>query len=203
MEDYPERTITCIIIDDEKDACDRLEHLLGKINKVNVLATKTSAGDGIKAIFKLIPDIVFLDIEMSDKSGFEIIRDVRRKKINPKFIIVTGFSQYAIKAIHNAAFDYLLKPVDIDELKASIDRYIDSRKKINKKILPQRLKTQYALTNREIEMVLWLLEGKTSNEIAGELFISKHTVDTHRRNILEKVGVRSTNDLIHVLNIEE
>jgi len=202
MEDYPDRTITCIIIDDEKDACDRLEHLLLKINSVKVLAKKTNAGDGIKTIFKLLPDIVFLDIEMSDKSGFDIIREVRSKKINPKFIIVTGYSQYAIKAIHNAAFDYLLKPVDIDELKASIDRYIDSQRKVNKQILPQRLKMQYSLTDREIDIVKLLLEGHSSRVIADILFISKHTVDTHRRNILGKMSMNSTSELMGLLNYD-
>jgi len=202
MEDYPERTITCIIIDDEKDACDRLEHLLLKINSVKVLAKKTNAGDGIKTIFKLLPDIVFLDIEMSDKSGFDIIREVRSKKISPKFIIVTGYSQYAIKAIHNAAFDYLLKPVDIDELKASIDRYIDSQRKVNKQILPQRLKMQYSLTDREIDIVKLLLEGHSSRVIADILFISKHTVDTHRRNILGKMSMNSTSELMGLLNYD-
>ena len=202
MEDYPDRTITCIIIDDEKDACDRLEHLLLKINSVKVLAKKTDAGDGIKTIFKLMPDIVFLDIEMSDKSGFDIIREVRSKKINPKFIIVTGYVQYAIKAIHNAAFDYLLKPVDIDELKASIDRYIDSQRKVNKQILPQRLKMQYSLTDREIDIVKLLLEGHSSRVIADILFISKHTVDTHRRNILGKMSMNSTSELMGLLNYD-
>lgn len=202
MEDYTERNITSIIIDDEKDACDRLEHLLRKINKVNVLAKKTNAEDGINAIFKIIPDIVFLDIEMPEKSGFEIIRDIRRKKINPKFIIVTGYSQYAIKAIHNAAFDYLLKPVDIDELKMSIDRYIDSQRKVNKQILPQRLKLQYALTDREIDIVKLLLRGHSSREIADLLFISKHTVDTHRRNILGKMGMNSTSELMGLLDYD-
>ena len=202
MEDYPERTITCIIIDDEKDACDRLEHLLLKINSVKVLAKKTNAGDGIKTIFKLLPDIVFLDIEMSDKSGFDIIREVRSKKISPKFIIVTGYSQYAIKAIHNAAFDYLLKPVDIHVLKASIDRYIDSQRKVNKQILPQRLKMQYSLTDREIDIVKLLLEGHSSRVIADILFISKHTVDTHRRNILGKMSMNSTSELMGLLNYD-
>jgi len=200
MDSKLKKNITCIIIDDEKEACDRLESLFNKIPSLKILAKELKADNGIKAALDFYPDIIFLDIEMPDKSGFDVVKAIRRENVFPTFIFVTGYDQYAIKAIRNAAFDYLLKPVDIDELREAIKRYIQLQNERQKKFLPQKLKSKYSLTDREIEIVKWLLKGKTSKEIAEELFISKHTVDTHRRNILGKVGVKSTGELMIVLD---
>ena len=193
------RDINCIIIDDEEEACDRLESLLNKIDHLKVMAKQTSANDGIKSVIDFYPDIVFLDIEMPDKSGFDIIDSIRENNISPSFIFVTAYDQYAVKALRKTAFDYLLKPVDIDDLKKTINRFLNQRREREKSRLPQILKSQYFMTDREIEIVQFLIEGKTSKEMADALFISKHTVDTHRRNIISKAKVRSTKELFNLL----
>ncbi len=66
-----------------------------------------------------------------------------------------------------------------------IKRFIKQKQERERTLLPKKLKARFALTEREIEVIQLLLEGKTSKEISGILFISKHTVDTHRSNILE------------------
>lgn len=187
--------IRCVIIDDETESCDRLESLLNKMDAVEVLSKETNADKGIETVLKSEPDLIFLDVEMPGKSGFDVAESIRAGDVSPTFIFVTGYDQYAIKAIRSAAFDYLLKPVDIDELRETLERYMESEKDRQKQILPQKLKTQYLLTDREIEIITFLLEGKSSKEIAEELFISKHTVDTHRRNILGKMQINSTREL--------
>ena len=193
------KNIACLIIDDEQEACDRLESLLNKIENIDVIAKKTKAEDGIKTAIELSPDIIFLDIEMPGKSGFNIIKNIREKNFHPTFIFVTAYDQYAIKAIRSAAFDYLIKPVDIDELRSSIDRFILLKNEKHNFVFPERLKSEYSLTEREIEIIKLLIEGKSSKDIAEILFISKDTVDTHRRNIIEKTGVKSTSELIGLL----
>jgi len=188
--------IKSIIVDDEREARDRLSELLKKVEGVVI---SDSVGDpeiAIRKIIKLKPDIVFLDIEMPGMNGFEVVHEVRSNLIYPTFIFVTGYDQYTIKAIKNAAFDYLLKPIDIDELKESLERY---RKEKKLKLDPETIKSKFQntpLTDREIEIIQLLIQGKTSKEIAEELFISKNTVDTHRRNILEKTNLNSTAELI-------
>lgn len=188
--------INCIIIDDEIEAYDRLENLLKKIGRINVIAKATNAEKGIKKVVELSPNIVFLDVEMPIKNGFEIVKEIKNQKVYPTFIFVTAYEQYAIKAIRNAAFDYLLKPVDIDELKKTIERYLIKQKENQRVLLPEKLKTKYSLTDREVEIVKLLIEGKSSKEIGEILYISKHTVDTHRRNILSKTNTNSTSELI-------
>jgi len=194
------KNIKCIIIDDEQEACDRLERLLIKIPGVEVIAKEKNPETGIKEAIRSFPDIVFIDVEMPGKSGFDVVAEIREKKIFPTFIFVTGYDQYAIKAIRNAAFDFLLKPVDIDELKVAIERFRVEQKEKQKIIVPEKLKVKYLLTEREIEIIKLLLEGKSSQEISEILFISKHTVDTHRRNILEKTGLKSSNELLKLLS---
>jgi len=191
-----EPIINAIIIDDEKEACDRLESLLNNFKNVKVIAKIENAEYGIKKILELIPDFVFLDVEMPGKSGFDVVHEARKQNLTPTFIFVTGYNQYAIKAIHNAAFDYLLKPVDIDELKEAIKRFCCLREEKRQNNLPKNLKNKYSLTQREIEIIELLAQCKSSKEIANILFISRHTVDTHRRNILEKTGMKTTTELL-------
>ena len=190
------KNIKCVIIDDEIEACDRLQSLLEKIPEASVVSTETHTEKGIKRVVDQSPDLVFLDVEMPGKNGFEVAKEIKGSNVYPTFIFVTGYSQYAIKAIRNAAFDYLVKPVDIDELKDTIVRFRNVQKENIEKIIPEKLKSNYHLTDREIEIVKFLMQGKTSQEIADKLFISKHTVDTHRRKILSKTNTNSTSELL-------
>ena len=199
METNPQ-LIKCIIIDDEIDACDRLESLIKKIPSIEVLSKETEPGEGIGEVVKLAPELVFIDVEMPGMSGFDVVKAIRKKGVFPTFIFVTGYDQYAIKAIRNEAFDFLLKPVDIDELKETIDRYRIALQEKKKIMLPEKLKKQYSLTDREIEIIELLLDGKSSQQIADKLFISRHTVDTHRRNIIEKMGIRNSAGLLSLLH---
>jgi DNA-binding NarL/FixJ family response regulator len=189
--------ITCLIVDDERDARDRLRSLLEKFDQVEILGQAGEAEEAIEKTIKLNPHVVFLDVEMPRKSGFEVVNDLREKNLNPTFIIVTGYNQYAIKAIRNAAFDYILKPIDIDELREALDRYAVQRDKISK--VPETFILKYAFTQREVEVVNLLLQNKTSVEIGETLYLSKHTVDTHRRNILHKTKCSSTFELVSLI----
>lgn len=103
------------IVDDEKKGRDTLQKLLEEYcNEVEVTGQADSINSAYQFITKEKPDLVFLDIEMPQGSGFELLK--RFDKINFKTIFVTAHEHYAIKAIKFSALDYLLKPVDVDEL---------------------------------------------------------------------------------------
>ena len=193
------RKINCILIDDETEALERLESLLVKFDFVNILQKIEIPDKSVEIIVKLNPNLVFLDVEMPRKNGFDIIKEVHKQSINPTFIFVTGHNQYAIKAIRAAAFDFILKPVDIDELKEALERFckVEEDREITR--LPDKLLKEYSLTQREIELLQLIAQSKTSKEIAEILFISKHTVDTHRRNILKKTGKKNIMELLTFL----
>jgi two-component system, LytTR family, response regulator len=114
-------TTSAIIIDDEKNALEVLHHQLNKYcPHVNVLAKCSSGEEGIEIIKLLNPDLVFLDIEMPHISGFEVLESTKGK--NYKVIFTTAYNQFAIKAFRYAAIDYLLKPIDIEELKQAVSK---------------------------------------------------------------------------------
>lgn len=117
--------IKALIIDDEKKGRSALRQKLADYcPQVTVLAEATEGEEGIKLIEQHNPDIVFLDIEMPHMNGFEMLKQL--KVINFQLIFTTAYDQYAIKAIKYSAFDYLLKPVDIEELKTTVNRVYNS-----------------------------------------------------------------------------
>lgn len=114
--------LKAILVDDEQDALEMLEWQLHTyFPQVHVAALCHSADEGIEAIKVNNPNLVFLDIEMPVKNGFEVLQAFP----SPSFdvIFTTAYNQFAIKAIKFAAFDYLLKPIDIDDLQTALDRY--------------------------------------------------------------------------------
>ena len=108
--------IKAIIIDDEQNCIDSLLFDLQKhCKEVNVLETCTSPKQGILSIKKLKPDLVFLDVQMPWMSGFEMLELI--DDINFAIIFTTAFDQFAAKAFRISAIDYLLKPIDTNDLK--------------------------------------------------------------------------------------
>ena len=134
---------------------------------------------------------------MPRKNGFDIVKEVKQNNIFTTFIFVTAYNQYAVTAIKKAAFDYLLKPIDIDELKETIERYKSDRKiTISTQTNGETKVKLVKLSNREKEIIRYIVKGKTSKEISERIFLSKNTIDTYRRNILKKTGLKSTTELI-------
>ncbi len=113
--------IRAVIIDDEENARFTLaNYLTTYCPDVIILGEAESVESGIVAINQHQPDVVFLDIMLSDGSGFNLLN--RLEQINFKIVFVTSYSQYAIKAFKYSAFDYILKPIDIDELLMVVNR---------------------------------------------------------------------------------
>ncbi len=112
---------TAIIIDDEAKGRFALKEKIKQYCPgVEVVAEAADGKEGIAGIAQYHPNIVFLDIEMPGMSGFEMLNAIHEKSFH--LIFTTAYDQYAIKAIKYAAFDYLLKPIDIEELKTAVAR---------------------------------------------------------------------------------
>lgn len=114
--------IKAILIDDEADALEVLEWSLKQhCPEVAVLAMCGSAAEGIAAIKAQQPELVFLDIEMPERNGFDVLHAFPEPQFS--VIFTTAYNQYAIKAIRFAAFDYLVKPIDAADLKDAVARF--------------------------------------------------------------------------------
>jgi two-component system, LytTR family, response regulator len=113
--------IHAIVIDDEEPSREALKNFISDFcSDVEVVATASSVKTAFKAIQKHKPDLIFLDIEMPDGKGFDLLKMF--ETIDFRVIFVTAYSEYAIKAFRVNAVDYLLKPVKIDELKDAVDK---------------------------------------------------------------------------------
>lgn len=114
--------IKIIIVDDEKHAIITLQHLLQKFEDVEILATIQDSSQAKSIIEEKKPDLLLLDIEMPILNGFELLQEF--DELNFKVIFTTAYDQYAIKALKINALDYLLKPIDSDELRNALDKYL-------------------------------------------------------------------------------
>lgn len=114
--------IKTIIVDDEKKGAEVLQLMLeNHCPNIQIVAVEYSAMKAIDAINKLKPDLVFLDIEMPKATGFDVIEATKSHSF--KIIFTTAYEQYAIKAVKVNAFDYLLKPIDIEELLLTVSKF--------------------------------------------------------------------------------
>src|SRR5437773_11059535 len=119
--------IRAIIIDDEPDSLESLRlAVTNYCGSVEVIAACDSPIEGVNAIKKFKPDLVFLDVQMPQMSGFDLLEQFDH--ITFEVIFVTAYNHYAVKAIKFSALDYLLKPVEIDELQRAIKK---AEQKIN------------------------------------------------------------------------
>ena len=120
--------IKCVLIDDEKNALEMMEWLLRTYcPEVEIAAMCNSAEQGIQAIHLHQPDVVFLDIEMPRMNGFDMLEQF--DKLFFDVVFCTAYDQFAIKAFKYAALNYLLKPVDPEDLRTTINR-IKERKSV-------------------------------------------------------------------------
>lgn len=121
------KPLRTIIIDDEISAIKLLEEMLGRLEGVTVGGYAQDIEGGVNLILNHRPDIVFLDIKLKDENGFDLIQRLKDYDVEPFIVMVTGFDQFGMQALKAGAFDYLLKPVDPNELLRVISRYREKK----------------------------------------------------------------------------
>jgi DNA-binding NarL/FixJ family response regulator len=148
-----------------------------------------------------LPDIILMDINLPDKSGIDLCKEVKEKYPSVFIIGLSTFNQQSFieKMMANGASGYVLKNVSKEELIRAIEIVSKGRLFLSDEASQTLRKSKEAaivLTRREKEVLEMIAEGLTNNEVAQKLFISPSTVDTHRKNILIKFGVNNTAHLI-------
>lgn len=116
-------TIKTILVDDERLACDELGYLLKDFADIEVIGAAHNGLEAVELVESREPDLVFLDVQMPGLNGLGVIRKLREKGGPlPHFVLVTAYDHYAVDAFRVEAMDYLLKPVDRDRLRMTVDR---------------------------------------------------------------------------------
>src|SRR6476646_11769258 len=133
--------IRAVIIDDEKLARNELKKLLQEFPEIEVIAEAANANEGIEKIDSLNPDLIFLDIQMPGKTGFDMLSELDRA---PNVIFTTAYDEYALKAFEVNALDYLLKPIEpkrladaIHKLKQAEEKELAAQQAFNRGLLTE------------------------------------------------------------------
>jgi two-component system, LytTR family, response regulator len=115
-------SLRCLLIDDEPAARLRLQRLLSSRPQIEVIGEAEDGLQAVEQIERLCPDLVFLDVQMPGLDGFEVLRAIAPPQPLPLVAFVTGFDEHALRAFQAQALAYLLKPVEPDQLEATIER---------------------------------------------------------------------------------
>lgn len=205
--------ISLILADDHPLYLEGLEMLLVKNKGFRVLAKCNSGTEVIATLRKKDCDVLLLDLHMTDMNGLQAVEEIRTFKPEQKIIMLTHQkgSRYLSKLEKLGIKGYVLKNVKKEELTEAIttvnsggNYFTEGIEQISKEE-DHQLKSSviftdespdHTLTAREMEILIRVCNEMSSSEIAKELFISVGTVDTHRKNILQKLGIANTVGLV-------
>ncbi|HBA85148.1 MAG TPA: DNA-binding response regulator [Verrucomicrobia bacterium] len=200
--------IRLIIADDHQLMRDGLKALLAADSNVQVVGEASSGSETVEQAEKLAPHVIVMDVAMPDLNGIEATRKIKRLNPNAKILGLSAHADYrfVIEMLKAGASGYLLKHTAYEELSRAIDAIMHGKKYLSPDItgvvVDNRVSPDASsnsafavLTEREREVLQLLSEGLATKEIAGQLRVSVKTVETHRRNIMEKLNLHSVAEL--------
>ncbi len=197
-------TIQLLIVDDHPMVLEGLKAMLQQISFVQLTATATHAVDAI-AVLKAHPGIqvALVDINLPDISGIELTAKIKKEFPMVKVLAMSTFNErsYVSQMIVNGAVGYLVKSASLEVLTEAILCAHEGKMYLSADVAlsnpeTKELQQQPVLTSREREVLKLIADGLTNPQIAQALFISQHTVESHRKNLLAKFGVNNTAGLI-------
>lgn len=200
--------IKILLIDDHPLVGEGIATMLKDELHLNICGISRNGNQAIEAFATLEPDIILLDISLPDIDGIELCRILRQKSKEVKIIGLTSTNEAGIisQFLAKGGNGYLLKDMERYELIEAIDEVMNGKiylsKAANQKILEQFNSLKDAaqdlpgLTRREKEILKLLYDGHNGPQIAEKLFLSHYTIETHRKNLMQKLNVSSTQQLL-------
>ncbi|MCM4153116.1 DNA-binding response regulator [Arenibacter sp. N53] len=192
------------IVDDHYMIIEGIRSLLQNQSGIEWIGHAMNATSCMAFLEQHEPDVILMDISLPDRTGIDLCLDVKTKYPSIHVIGLSTFNQHSFiqKMLDNGASGYILKNATHEELVFAIKTVLNGKKYLS---LEAELAVQQnensiipVITRREKEVLLLIAEGMTNNEIALKLFISTTTVDTHRKNLLNKFEVKNTASLVRV-----
>ncbi|WP_199139158.1 response regulator transcription factor [Pedobacter sp. ASV12] len=205
----PEK-ITLAIVDDHPIVVEGLKLLLLDKPHIDMVGSFHTGESFLKFLNGVIVDIVLLDITLPDKNGLDLCKEIKQKHPETNIIILSNHSERSIimQALQHGASGYLLKNASANELMDCLNTAIRGQVALSEEvkgimarpstIMPQGFPT---LTAREKEILPLIAEGLTTADIGHKLFISPLTIETHRRNLMQKFGAKNVAELIKLATL--
>ena len=193
--------IKVFIVDDHYMVIEGIHSLLQNEKDIEWVGHAMNAASCLAFLQQHLPDIILMDINLPDKSGIDLCKEVKEKYPSVFVIGLSTFNQQSFiqKMMDNGASGYVLKNATQEELMEAIETVAKGKTFLSHEAA-QSLRKKTAgvpvLTSREKEVLELIAEGLTNNEIAKKLFISVTTVDTHRKNLLAKFDAKNIASLI-------
>jgi DNA-binding NarL/FixJ family response regulator len=199
-----------IIIDDHKLFTSGLFTILESIG-LRVMSTFSNGKDALIYLQTNEIDIIFSDINMPKMDGLELCKKLRKNEVSAKIIMLSMYEEPNIikEAFASGANAYLSKSTEKAEIIKAVKRCLDNKKYINRNLIKKEetkegekqkdtFTLKYKLTTRERDVLRLMLKEASNNEIGDSLGISKRTVETHRKNIMLKLGVKNNIGLARI-----
>lgn len=201
--------IKVLVTDDHQIIVDGLKSLLNNSADFKVIGEANNGREALKIIENVEVDVVLMDIDMPVMNGIETLKEIRRRRLEVKVIILSMHHEAGMikSLIDLGAMGYLLKSSPQEELAAAIrkvatgQQYFSTQVTLSLLNKPQNSNNAESesaglLTERETEIIKLIAEGFSNKEIGAKLFISHRTVDTHRTNLMKKIQVDNIAGLI-------
>ncbi|OQB13404.1 MAG: Oxygen regulatory protein NreC [Candidatus Omnitrophica bacterium ADurb.Bin205] len=197
-----------VIVDDHDIIRKGIISVLKPHAEYEVCAEAKNADEALECVERFKPDILLLDISMPGIGGLDIISRVKRVSPRTKIIIISvhKLGSYVLKALRQGVSGYLNKDNVADELLKALSKVNLGKVYLGEAISEyladtvkdsgQRIESSGVLNEREVDILRLSAEGKTAKEIAKALFISPRTVENYKNNIMKKLNLHRTSDLI-------
>jgi len=202
--------ISIFIADDHKIIHNGIVDILKPLEFLEIIGHAYDGQEAYEMAVKIKPDIIFMDIAMPVLNGIEATRLIRKENTYSKIIALTQYeeNEYVVQFLGAGGNGYLLKNSKKEEFLAAIEAVLNNQRYMNYELSQNMLNSvidkgsapsgelKVHLTRREIEIIKKIAEEKNNQEIANELNISLRTVETHRRNIMQKLEAKSVISLL-------
>jgi DNA-binding NarL/FixJ family response regulator len=203
-------SVTIVLADDHQMMRQGLRMVLEAQEHFQVVAEAGNGLDTITLVERFHPCVLIVDVMMPGLNGLEVTRQVRQRVSRTRVIVLSMYSNeaYVLEALRHGAAGYVLKDAPADELVHAVHEVVAGRRYLSpplseRAIEPYLQKAQdtvldpyETLTTREREVLQLAAEGRTNGDIAAALYISPRTVETHRANVMRKLGLQNQADLI-------
>jgi two-component system, NarL family, response regulator NreC len=205
--------VKILLVDDHEIVYMGLEKLLSSVPELKLVGIAKDGEEALEKVKKLQPDVILLDIGIPKINGLKVTEEIVKKYPKTKVILHTSYTdeEYIVKGFEVGAMGYVPKNFNADQIVEAINMVTNGERYI-KGLVSEALMNSFfrkdekkdhaqgpahaILTDRELEVLKYITKGMSNNDIAQELYISIRTVEVHKANIMKKLSINNTAELV-------